>query len=725
MFTPDGPTGADDPLLLYFTSGTTARPKLVLHSHASYPVGHLSTMFGLGLKPGDSHLNISSPGWAKHAWSNVFAPWNAGACILAMDKRFDARGTLDDLVAHEVTSFCAPPTVWRQLVQLPLENWRTSLRELNSAGEPLNPEVIEQVRRAWGLSLRDSYGQTETTMMVGNAVGQRVVAGSMGRPLPGYRVVLLDADGREADEGEIAMPLNPRPLGLMRGYQEDDGSLRPLEGEHYRTGDVATRDASGYITYVGRADDVFKSNDYRLSPFELESALIEHEAVQEAAVVPAPDPARLAVAKAYIVLADGVPRTARNRARHLSLPQRAPGALQARAAARIRRPAEDDLGKDPPRRAARARERVGESGDEGRGRIPHRGFCGAEVGAPVQTVILEGVRAPAPRPAARSRQSRGREMAISEILPFFGVYAKSGAVVAPIGGFNLIYHSLGRLRDIGSKKGDVTAKDITDSFRKAPDFAQVAKTPNPLFSDDKDSKAFAQAALTGLGSQRLLAVFPHTKGAHKVNLVGARESQTITVISVAPRPAKISFRYLKYTGPWPPDGPGTDASRFSQGVSRTKGEGADYADKVDKILRHQAVVTVTLQSSEDVNISTPFGPQVVNDFFKGTLRPLADKAADVTIFVVPAIAGAYGREFPEDRSSVMVAEKPKVILLDTSLVVDEFATIAAHELAHALGAPHNYMTDGLLMSGPEQKQGLLLDQDGVASINSPYSGSKK
>jgi acetyl-CoA synthetase len=309
VFSPDGPTGADDPLLLYFTSGTTARPKLVLHSHTSYPVGHLSTMFGLGLKPGDAHLNISSPGWAKHAWSNVFAPWNAGACILAMDKRFDARGTLDDLVAHEVTSFCAPPTVWRQLVQLPLEQWRTSLRELNSAGEPLNPEVIEQVRRAWGLTLRDSYGQTETTMMVGNAVGQRVVAGSMGRPLPGYRVVLLDADGHEADEGEIALPLNPRPLGLMRGYQEDDGSLRPLEGEHYRTGDVATRDAGGYITYVGRADDVFKSNDYRLSPFELESALIEHEAVQEAAVVPAPDAARLSVAKAYIVLADGVPRT--------------------------------------------------------------------------------------------------------------------------------------------------------------------------------------------------------------------------------------------------------------------------------------------------------------------------------------------------------------------------------------------------------------------------------
>jgi acetyl-CoA synthetase len=304
-FSANGPTGADDPLLLYFTSGTTARPKLVLHSHTSYPVGHLSTMFGLGLKPGDVHLNISSPGWAKHAWSNVFAPWNAGACIVAMDKRFDARGTLDDLVAHEVTSFCAPPTVWRQFVQLPLEDWKVQLREANSAGEPLNPEVIERVRRAWGLSLRDSYGQTETTMMVGNAVGQRVVPGSMGRPLPGYRVVLLDADGLEADEGEIALPLQPRPVGLMLGYQEDDGATRPLAGKYYRTGDVATRDSAGFITYVGRADDVFKSSDYRLSPFELESALIEHAAVQEAAVVPAPDEARLAIPKAYVVLAPG------------------------------------------------------------------------------------------------------------------------------------------------------------------------------------------------------------------------------------------------------------------------------------------------------------------------------------------------------------------------------------------------------------------------------------
>ena len=304
-FQPDAPTPADDPMLLYFTSGTTARPKLVVHTHASYPIGHLSTMYGLGLKPGDVHFNISSPGWAKHAWSSFFGPWNAGATIVALARRFDPREALDILVEHDVTVFCAPPTVWRMLIQQPMKNWPVKLRELNSAGEPLNPEVIEQVERAWGLAIRDSYGQTETTMMVGNSPGQRVIAGSMGRALPGYRVVLLDPEGLETDQGEIALPLHPRPVGLMRGYQSETGAPAVGEGDYYRTGDVAARDAEGYITYVGRADDVFKSSDYRLSPFELESALIEHEAVAEAAVVPAPDALRFTVAKAYIALAPG------------------------------------------------------------------------------------------------------------------------------------------------------------------------------------------------------------------------------------------------------------------------------------------------------------------------------------------------------------------------------------------------------------------------------------
>ena len=306
-FAPDGPTRADDPMLLYFTSGTTARAKLVVHTHASYPIGHLSTMYGLGLKPGDAHLNISSPGWAKHAWSSVFAPWNAGACVVALAGRFEPRAALDALVEHGVTTFCAPPTVWRMLIQHDFTRWKVALREAASAGEPLNPEVIEQVRRAWGLIPRDTYGQTETTMVIGNSPGQKVTAGSMGRALPGYRIVLLDADGLESDHGEIALPLRPRPTGLMRGYLNDTGEAAPIEGDFYRTGDVASRDSEGYFTFIGRADDVFKSSDFRLSPFELESALIEHEAVAEAAVVPAPDPMRHSTPKAYVALAAGHP----------------------------------------------------------------------------------------------------------------------------------------------------------------------------------------------------------------------------------------------------------------------------------------------------------------------------------------------------------------------------------------------------------------------------------
>jgi len=308
-FTPDGPTRADDPLLLYFTSGTTSKPKLVLHTHQSYPVGHLSTMFWIGLRPGDVHLNISSPGWAKHAWSCFFAPWNAGACIFIYNySRFDARAMLGVLERCGVNTLCAPPTVWRMLIQEDLASHRSrlKLRELLGAGEPLNPEIIEQVKTAWGLTLRDGFGQTETTAVIGNSPGQRLKPGSMGRPLPGYRVVLLDADGKEADEGEISLVLDPRPLGLMVGYMDSaEKTAEVMRGGYYRTGDVASRDADGYITYVGRADDVFKASDYRISPFELESALLEHPAVAEAAVVPSPDPVRLAVPKAFIILTQG------------------------------------------------------------------------------------------------------------------------------------------------------------------------------------------------------------------------------------------------------------------------------------------------------------------------------------------------------------------------------------------------------------------------------------
>ncbi len=305
-FTADGETRASDPMLLYFTSGTTATPKLVLHSHQSYPVGHLSTMYWIGLRPGDVHLNISSPGWAKHAWSCFFSPWTAQATIFIVNqRRFDARTLLDTIARCRVTTFCAPPTVWRMLIQEDLGAWKMAFKELVGAGEPLNPEVIEQVHKAWGLTIRDGYGQTETTALVGNTPGQKVKSGSMGRPLPGYRVALLDADGATQKEGEICLTLELRPVGLMQGYQSDTGSIVPIDKTEYRTGDVAMVDDDGYLTYVGRADDVFKSSDYRISPFELESVLIEHPAVAEAAVVPSPDPIRLAVPKAFLVLAAG------------------------------------------------------------------------------------------------------------------------------------------------------------------------------------------------------------------------------------------------------------------------------------------------------------------------------------------------------------------------------------------------------------------------------------
>jgi acetyl-CoA synthetase len=308
-FTPDGETRADDTLLLYFTSGTTARPKLVEHTHVSYPIGHLATMYWIGLRPGDVHLNISSPGWAKHAWSNFFAPWNAEATVFLYNyTRFDAGKLMAAMDRAGVTSFCAPPTVWRMLIQADLTQLATPPREVVAAGEPLNPEVIEQVKRAWDITIRDGFGQTETAVQVSNSPGQVLKAGSMGRPSPGYKVELLDpvTGAPGAEEGEISLDLSAHPVGLMTGYHGDpERTAEAMAGGYYRTGDIGSRDADGYLTYVGRADDVFKASDYKISPFELESALLEHEAVAEAAVVPAPDELRLAVPKAYVVLAEG------------------------------------------------------------------------------------------------------------------------------------------------------------------------------------------------------------------------------------------------------------------------------------------------------------------------------------------------------------------------------------------------------------------------------------
>ncbi|GAA1168548.1 AMP-binding protein [Nesterenkonia sandarakina] len=301
-------TSAEETMLLYFTSGTTSKPKLVEHTHTSYPVGHLSTLYWIGLEPGDVHLNVSSPGWAKHAWSNFFAPWIAEATIFLYNfSRFDAEALMHAMDDAGVSSFCAPPTVWRMLIKADLAQLQTPPRVTVSAGEPLNPEVIEQVQRAWGRTIRDGFGQTESSLQIANTPGRPVKFGAMGLPLPGFDVVLIDpVTGAQADEGEICLALDPRPVGLMKGYYGDaEKNAEVFREGLYHTGDIASRDSSGVITYVGRADDVFKSSDYKVSPFELESVLIEHPAVVEAAIVPAPDELRLSVPKAYVTLASG------------------------------------------------------------------------------------------------------------------------------------------------------------------------------------------------------------------------------------------------------------------------------------------------------------------------------------------------------------------------------------------------------------------------------------
>jgi acetyl-CoA synthetase len=307
-FVADGDTHANDPLMLYFTSGTTALPKLVLHTQQSYPAGHLATMFWIGIVPDDIHFNISTPGWAKHAWSSFFAPWNAGATIFVHSyDRFNAKRTLDVIAGCGISTMCAPPTVWRLLILENLKSYPVKLRELTSAGEPLNPEVIERVRAAWNITIRDGFGQTENVLLLGNFPGQVVKPGAVGLPSPGHEIVLLDQDDRESDDGEIAVKCQPKPVSLMSGYLDDDERTKQsFAGGYYRTGDVAHRDGDGYFTYVGRADDVFKSSDYRLSPFELESALLEHACIAEAAVVPSADAIRWHVPKAFITLKPGI-----------------------------------------------------------------------------------------------------------------------------------------------------------------------------------------------------------------------------------------------------------------------------------------------------------------------------------------------------------------------------------------------------------------------------------
>ncbi|PSN93602.1 acetyl-CoA synthetase [Candidatus Marsarchaeota G2 archaeon ECH_B_2] len=306
-------TSPDDPVLSYFTSGTTGMPKRVIHTASSYPLGHMTTAAAIGLKPGNLHCNLSAPGWAKFAWSSFFSPIIAGSATLAVDYRgkLDPQRYLEILDEYGVNTFCAPPTAWRQFVLCDLSKLNFgSLWAAVSAGEPLNPELIRTWRKRFGVPIRDFYGQTETTAMIANMPWDNVVEGSMGRPIPHYDVVLLD-DGfklitRPNVVGVIAVRLSRwRPKALFSHYSDESKNREAFVGEYYITGDKAYFDSEGYWFFVGRADDVIKSADYRIGPFEVESALLEHPAVAEAAVVGSPDPMRWQVVKAYIVLKPG------------------------------------------------------------------------------------------------------------------------------------------------------------------------------------------------------------------------------------------------------------------------------------------------------------------------------------------------------------------------------------------------------------------------------------
>ncbi|MFC5215358.1 AMP-binding protein [Streptomyces coerulescens] len=329
-----GPTPADEVMSCFFTSGSTARPKLVAHTHRSYPVGHLTGMFWAGFRPGDVHLNVSSPGWAKHPWSSFFAPWNAEATIVSVDTRHaDPEFLLDALERTRATTFCAPPSIWRALVRAGLTGRDIVLREAMSVGEPLTQDIVTAVRDAWGVSVRNGYGQSEVTAMTGVLPVGTDDPRSLGRPLPGCEIVLCPV-GTETpgEEGEVCLDLTAGAAGLMHGYLDDDGQRiepAPASLRLYRTGDLARRESDGSLTFIGRIKDVFRAEDGTLvAPAALEAALLEHPAVHEVGVVTVPAtpdaPAGATtplVAKAHVVPAAGWnagPVTAQALLRHAS-----------------------------------------------------------------------------------------------------------------------------------------------------------------------------------------------------------------------------------------------------------------------------------------------------------------------------------------------------------------------------------------------------------------------
>jgi len=301
-------TFTSDILFLFFTSGTTSKPKLVKHSH-HYPVGHLTTMYWLDLKPDDVHYNISSPGWAKFIWSSFLAPWNVGCTAFTLKyDQFDANKVLEAMEKYKITSLCAPLSVWRLFGSKDFTKYKFSLKKMVSAGEPVNPEISKIAKALTGIELREGYGQTESTAMVGTFPGMISKPGSIGKISPGYEVKIMDTKLDEVppnQDGQICSAIYPvKPMGLLTAYEDADRNKDIFKGGWYLTGDTAYQDEEGYIHFVGRVDDVFKSLDYRISPFEVESEVIENRAVLEVGVIPTLDERERIVPKAFIVLND-------------------------------------------------------------------------------------------------------------------------------------------------------------------------------------------------------------------------------------------------------------------------------------------------------------------------------------------------------------------------------------------------------------------------------------
>lgn len=303
---------SSEPMLMFFTSGTTAYPKIAEHSH-TYSLAHFVTAkWWHDIKENDIHLTVAETGWGKAAWGKLYGQWIIGACVFAFDfKKFDYVELLKLIEKYKVTTFCAPPTIYRFLIKADLSQFDlSSLRYLTTAGEALNPEVVAKIKEALGLEIKEGFGQTETTLTVANLINMPLKVSSMGKPTPNYSILLLDSDGNSVQPGvvgEICISLKTGiPIGLfLKYYKNSTETARVMHDGFYHTGDMAWQDEDGYLYFVGRTDEIIKSSGYRISPFEIESVLMEHKAVLECAVIGIPDLTRGQVVKAFIVPAKG------------------------------------------------------------------------------------------------------------------------------------------------------------------------------------------------------------------------------------------------------------------------------------------------------------------------------------------------------------------------------------------------------------------------------------